>query len=208
MIKRLIRRLPMGTRSVLCGAHCFFLHPLFVAAAWTKLYGFPWDPRLWVAFFVHDLGYWGLGDMEGEAGEEHVRFGAQLMRRLFGEGWGMFTLTGLPVSKLCIADKAAFLATPRWLYLPMVRLTGELQEYLESSLVRHPTNKIHDAAKLAIEYPEGNVWREHYETMWHIALWEYICVYVGRHRGGGVDTMTPNIAAWTKGGLTPEEENA
>lgn len=48
-----------GTKSVLFGAHCFFIHPLFVALAWWKLFGFPWDPRLWVAFFVHDLGYWG-----------------------------------------------------------------------------------------------------------------------------------------------------
>ena len=45
----------IGTKSVLFGAHCFFLHPFFVAVAWWKLYGFPVDPRLWVAFFVHDL---------------------------------------------------------------------------------------------------------------------------------------------------------
>ena len=49
----------IGTRSVLFGAHAFWLHPWFVAAAWWKLYGFPWDPRLWVAFFLHDLGYFG-----------------------------------------------------------------------------------------------------------------------------------------------------
>ena len=46
----------VGTKSVLFGAHAFWLHPFFVAVAWTRLYGFPWDPRLWVAFFVHDLG--------------------------------------------------------------------------------------------------------------------------------------------------------
>jgi hypothetical protein len=49
----------VGTKSVLFGAHCFLIHPFFVAAAWIKLYGFPWDPRLWIAFFVHDLGYFG-----------------------------------------------------------------------------------------------------------------------------------------------------
>src|SRR5437870_4037739 len=45
----------IGTKSVLFGAHCFFLHPLFVALAWTRLYGFPRDWRLYLAFFVHDL---------------------------------------------------------------------------------------------------------------------------------------------------------
>lgn len=57
-----MKPLPVGTKSVLFGAHCFLIHPLFVAAAWTKLYGFPRDIRLWAAFFVHDLGYWGKQD--------------------------------------------------------------------------------------------------------------------------------------------------
>jgi hypothetical protein len=34
----------IGTKSVLFGAHCFFLHPWFVAAAWWRLYGFPLGP--------------------------------------------------------------------------------------------------------------------------------------------------------------------
>ena len=45
--------LRVGTKSVLWGAHQFLLHPLFVAWAWWRLYGVPWDPRLWVAFVVH-----------------------------------------------------------------------------------------------------------------------------------------------------------
>lgn len=69
----------IGTKSVLFGAHCFLVHPWFVAAAWYKLYGFPWDPRLWVAFFVHDLGYWGKPNMDGPEGETHVEFGALVM---------------------------------------------------------------------------------------------------------------------------------
>lgn len=73
----------VGTKSVLFGAHCFFIHPLFVAAAWTKLYGFPTDPRLWVAFYVHDLGYWGKPNMDGPEGEAHVELGASIMHRLF-----------------------------------------------------------------------------------------------------------------------------
>lgn len=74
----------VGTKSVLYGAHCFFLHPWFVAWAWWKLYGFPLDPRLWVAFMVHDLGYIGKPNMDGPEGEEHVLLGACIMQWLFG----------------------------------------------------------------------------------------------------------------------------
>lgn len=73
----------IGTKSVLYGAHCFFIHPWFVALAWWKLFGFPWDPRLWVAFFVHDLGYWGKPNMDGPEGELHPWFGAFVMTWLF-----------------------------------------------------------------------------------------------------------------------------
>lgn len=73
----------IGTKSVLFGCHQFAIHPWFVALAWTKLYGFPWDPRLWVAFFVHDLGYWGKPNMDGPEGETHVELGANIMHWLF-----------------------------------------------------------------------------------------------------------------------------
>lgn len=74
----------VGTKSVLFGAHCFLLHPLFVAIAWIKLYGFPFDPRIWIAFFVHDLGYWGKPNMDGVEGETHVEFGARIMHLFDG----------------------------------------------------------------------------------------------------------------------------
>lgn len=73
----------VGTKSVLFGAHCFLLHPWFVAWAWWRLFGFPWDPRLWILFAVHDLGYWGKPNMDGPEGETHVEWGARLMHRLF-----------------------------------------------------------------------------------------------------------------------------
>lgn len=38
---------------------------------------------------------------------------------------------GLPVSRLCLADKLAFAITPAWLYIPMARWTGELAEYMD-----------------------------------------------------------------------------
>ncbi len=72
-------KLNVGTKSVLFGAHCFLIHPFFVLAAWWKLYGFPWDPRLWIAFFVHDLGYFGKPNMDGPEGETHVELGAKIL---------------------------------------------------------------------------------------------------------------------------------
>lgn len=92
----------IGTKSVLFGAHCFFLHPFFVAYAWWKLYGFRSvesvrdtgqyslkDPWLWVAFLVHDLGYWGKPNMDGQEGEQHPWFGARFMYGLQG-AWLFF----------------------------------------------------------------------------------------------------------------------
>lgn len=76
----------IGTKSVLFGVHCWAIHPWFVAWAWWKLYGFPFDPLLWVAFFVHDLGYFGKPNMDGKEGETHVEFGAKVMHWLFDKG--------------------------------------------------------------------------------------------------------------------------
>jgi len=149
----------LGTRSVLYGAHCFFLHPWFVAWGWWKLYGFPWDPRLWVAFFVHDLGYWGSPNMDGEEGESHPELGAVVMSELFDRWedwrpivetsrygprtlgtWGMLALchsrfyskaNSRRPSRLCWADKLAIALTPTWLYVPMARATGEIYEYMK-----------------------------------------------------------------------------
>jgi len=77
----------IGTKSLLFGVHQILLHPLFVAAAWKRLYSFPWDPRLWVAFFLHDIGYFGCSDMDREEGARHPEWGAALMWRLFDRRW-------------------------------------------------------------------------------------------------------------------------
>lgn len=76
----------IGTRSLLFGVHLWFWHPLVVAAAWWKLYGFPRDPRLWVAFLVHDWGYWECPEMDGPRGDLHPHRGAEIMHKLF-DGW-------------------------------------------------------------------------------------------------------------------------
>jgi hypothetical protein len=135
----------VGTKSILGGAHCFFIHPFFVAWGWKRLFGFPWDVRLWFAFALHDIGYWGRGDIDGPSGEEHVVLGARIMGRLFGTNWAdecyrhsryWSQRMGLPISRLCLADKLAFAMMPAWLYIPMTWWTGELVEYMQRSRER------------------------------------------------------------------------
>ena len=131
----------VGTKSLLFGAHQFIIHPALVFIAWWKLYGFPWDPRLWLTFIVHDWGYWGLSDMDGEQGQHHQECGARIMR-VFGDRWyflgylhsrHLCSRIGLFPSRLCIADKYVIVIEPAWIYLPRARLSGELAEYTGGS---------------------------------------------------------------------------
>lgn len=140
----------LGTKSILIGAHCFFLHPFFVAWAWWKLYGFPFDPRLWCAFFFHDIGYLGKPNIDGPEGKLHPYLGAKIMGYLFDWGgstrWHDFTLyhsrsiakmNGQTYSKLCVADKLAMTLEPKRFYLWRVQMTGEVFEYMSNWHVRH-----------------------------------------------------------------------
>jgi len=155
-IKRWWFSLPVGTRSLLLGCHCLPIHGWFVAWAWWRLYGFPTDLRLWIAFFVHDIGYWNLTDMDGEEGEKHVERGAALMHKWFdpiirvGHGSKAYTIAGnthwqdlclyhsrfyakkngREPSRLCCADKLALVLTPQWLWLILAHTSGEVHEYL------------------------------------------------------------------------------
>jgi len=199
----------VGTRSVLFGAHCFFLHPLFVALAWWRLYGFPFDPRLWVAFFVHDLGYLGKPNMDGAEGEEHPWLGAKIMNVLFDDTapfvaivdwqrplqrWFDFTLYhsrflakrhGRPHSRLCVADKLAFTLEPAWLYLPRVALTGELREYMS-----------HHAD--GMRYGDGSASAHCGAWQWHAEVCRHLRAWVAEHRDGRRDTWTPQPEARRK----------
>lgn len=140
----------VGTRSVLFGVHQFAIHPWFVARAWWYLYGFPWDLRLWVSFFLHDLGYIGKPNMDGPEGELHPAWAAHVMAWLFGKKWFNFCYyhsrflakrDQQPFSRLCVADKLAITLTPGWLYLPLARLSGELVEYMEGKGARTPAGE-------------------------------------------------------------------
>jgi hypothetical protein len=148
--------MPIGTKSLLFGVHAFWLHPWYVALAWWRLYGFPWDPRLWIAFVIHDWGYWGSPDMDGLAGKTHPLLGGRLMRRLFGNEWGDLVqfhsrhyakMCQREPSKLCAPDKLASALYPTWLYLILGSMTGEIDEYMRpencSVLTRKTGIRIH-----------------------------------------------------------------
>lgn len=190
----------IGTKSILFGAHAFYLHWLFVAVAWWKLYGFPWDPRLWVAFFVHDLGYFGKPNMDGAEGERHVEWGARIMWKLFDwpgrkQFWHDFCLyhsrfyakrDGKSFSRLCVADKLSIVLTPAWIYIPMTRLSGEIHEYM----------KLADARTKAGEpkYASMNIYSDDVKQ-WYANIQEYLQRWVEEHKDGREDTWTPSMGA-------------
>ncbi|MCE5336803.1 MAG: hypothetical protein LLG06_19675 [Desulfobacteraceae bacterium] len=190
----------VGTKSILFGAHQFLIHPLFVALAWWKLYGFPWDVRLWVALIVHDWGYWGSPDMDGTEGEQHTKFGARICGHLFGPEWRDFCLyhsrfaavrDGKRFSRLCVADKLSIVLEPAWLYLPRVRLSGEIHEYMALADSRTAAGEPKYASmKLCTNS----------ERRWFADVQEYLRRWVNEHRDGKVDTWTPNIKANAAGG--------
>ena len=179
-----------GTKSILFGAHQFFLHPIFLALAWRRLYGFPWDPRLWIAFIVHDLGYWGKSNMDGPEGNRHVELGGKIMR-IFGEHWSQLCLYhsrfyakehGAPFSRLCVADKLSITMIPKRLYLPLVRLTGEIEEYMALAKARTQDGE----PKYASMKVSTND-----EERWFNDVQEYLRRWVEEHKNGGPDTWTP-----------------
>ena len=183
----------VGTKSVLFGAHCFILHPGFVAVGWWKLFGIPWDPRLWVAFWVHDIGYLGKPNMDGPEGETHVELGAKIMKFLFGRKWGDFSRyhsrfyakkNGCNVSRLCIADKLAIALTPAWLYLPMARATGEIYEYMALAKMR---TAMGEPKYASMNLPTDD------QQRWYADVQEYLRRWVQEHRDGREDTWTPDV---------------
>lgn len=172
-----------GTKSVLFGAHCFFIHPIFLFFGWWKVYGFPFDPRLWVAFFVHDLGYIGKANMDDEEGELHPYLGAKIMGFLFGKRWYNFTLyhsrflakrNNAQYSKLCVADKMAIVLEPAWFYLPRVRLSGEIKEYM----------------KMASANSGGKIEVQQSQLKWFLAVKEYLVKWIELHKEIKEDTWT------------------
>src|SRR4029077_13309713 len=83
----------MGLRSLLFGAHAFYLHPISVWIAWVKLFGLrpALDIRIIIACIVHDWGYWNKSEMDSPDGKMHPELGGRIMGYLFGYPWDQFT---------------------------------------------------------------------------------------------------------------------
>lgn len=183
----------IGTKSLLFGAHQFILHPLFVFAAWWKLYGFPRDPRLWIAFLVHDWGYWGSPNMDGSEGERHTELGADICGTLFGDRWRDFcryhsrflaVRDHQSFSRLCVADKLSICLMPAWLYLHIARWSGEITGYMALAKARTTAGEP--------KYASMKVCTDT-EHRWFADLQEYLSRWVAEHKGGKTDTWTPCI---------------
>ncbi len=228
----------IGTKTVLYGAHAFWLHPFILAVAWTKLYGFPWDLRLWWVFFVHDLGYIGKPNLDGEEGEMHPMLGAKLMwmfdarepysflaspwwRKWIAATctaacdiiWGRYAPDsdhtrmmswycfcfyhsrflakryGVKPSMLCMADKMVIVIEPAWLYLPRVRWTGEIYEYMKHAKAMNNQ----DPGK----YSAMGL-RTHSQRIWHRDMQNYVRRWIEEHKDGREDTWTPESKSQVK----------
>lgn len=131
----------VGTKSLLFGVHNILWHPMTVLVAWVKLYGLPNYKELF-CIFVHDWGYFGCSDMDGNDGFSHPEFGAKIACYLFGTEYGELCLyhsrdyakaKGRLPSRLCYADKLSIAYDPMCFYLLRAKLTGELQLYRKKS---------------------------------------------------------------------------
>lgn len=133
----------IGTKSLLFGLHQFLLHPCFVLAGWMKLYGLPKWKEL-VCIMIHDWGYWGCGDIDGDEGGLHSEWAAGKVvyyfdksgRALYLEYYYLCLLHSRfyaqrvrsKPSKLCWADKLGTALMPWWLWYGLGWLTGEYDE--------------------------------------------------------------------------------
>ena len=94
---------------------------------------------------------------------------------------------------LCLADKLAFVLTPAWLYLPMARMSGELEEYMRVASGRQLCGSITDFEQSLLNSRNSRVWLE--------GLKIYTRRWVEQHRNGIRDR-------WTVLRSQPQPENA
>lgn len=135
----------IGTRSLLFGCHQFILHPLFVIIAWVRvnrLIGTKLTFTHIIASIIHDWGYWGCREMDGNSGLQHPIFGANLIYRITGSQWWYEEcllhsrhwakkMERIP-SNFCWVDKLSVALMPPWLWAILAYLSGEGWEYMEN----------------------------------------------------------------------------
>lgn len=194
---------------MLFGAHCFLIHPIFVAIAWIKIYGFPFDPRIWIAFFVHDLGYWGKPNMDGPEGETHVELGARIMGFLFDKNshslsyyvfykW-YIELTNKPVEASKRWENftkyhSRYYAKKNGAQPSKLCFADKLSFVVTPRWLYLPavnaTGEIHEYLKNA-KKAETKYWKPvEGQKVWHNQLCEYMTKWVAEHKDGSIDTWT------------------
>lgn len=111
------------------------------------------------------------------------------MDYFFGEYWGHLCLYHsrfkakqdcVKPSRLCVADKLVIAMVPWWIYLPLVRLSGELPEYMSCA-----------EQKEGAKYAAMNISTENARA-WYESVQTYIYAWVLEHKDGRVDTWTPD----------------
>jgi hypothetical protein len=138
----------VGTKSILLGCHQFIIHPIFVYAAWIKLYKHLPNWQESICIFIHDWGYWQKPNMDGQEGEDHPRWASDWAyyhldhqhRDLYYYGrysdLCMFHSRfqarrfAMNVSKLCLPDKIGVSFMPAWLWVNLAKFSGEIKEYM------------------------------------------------------------------------------
>jgi len=137
-----------GTKSLLFGVHQFLWHPYVVGKAWKMLYG-KWPDRYeWVAIITHDLGYWGLPNVDGPEGIRHPERSMKLAQ--FAAKW---------MCKLTWANH--FKAAPRDAVVDRMIRTGILVRHHSRSMVeldnQNPLFRARLSGELAANSPFINV---------------------------------------------------
>ena len=95
---------------------------------------------------------------------------------------------GRPFSRLCVADKLAIVLTPAWLYLPMVRATGEIAEYMRLADDR---SLVVDGRRTPGKYASMQTRTNAGERQWYADVQDYCRKWVEEHKDGRDDTWTP-----------------
>ena len=140
--------------------------------------------------------------MDGDGSEEHVILGAEIVRSICGPEYAdecyrhsreWCRQTGQPYSRLCLADKMAFVLTPWWLYLPMTRLTGELDEYMSRSREEHRRSGYTEEERELI-FNGG-------QRKWLRGLQSYTRRWVEAHRGEVVPGRANESAVAVRAGV-------
>ena len=150
----------VGTKSLLFGCHQVLIHPVLVYTAWVKLYHKLPNPKETVCIVIHDWGYWGKPNMDGEEGEWHPKPAALFAAKHFDTGKDdgafrkhgdlgthhskYFSLCmfhsrfmarkyGVQPSKLCLPDKYGVALMPAWMWVGLGTLSGEIHEYMKET---------------------------------------------------------------------------